>query len=211
MGKAVGKGTHGLCHHGRGFSNSPILQEEVKSVIEYTPLLVPEESELAVVKGAVTFGWKPETILARKCRYTYGIATAKRFESGTDPLSKKIFDDDGWALCSRRFGKLVEEMQAVHIGETITEIYRPIKHNQKNVKLPVYYSKNRSIRYVDELGCEYLGELIVPMPDTTGGISREVKVLVRFGETEFRVDAEDLTSGNKVNASFDFLSVIDST
>ena len=194
-----------------GFSNSPVLQEEVESVIQTTPLLVPEEAELAVIKGAVIFGWKPETILARRCKYTYGIGTALPFESDTDPASKRIINGDGVPYCNYRFCTLVEEMQAVHIGETITEIFNPQRHEQKEASIPVYHSSKRSVRYTDEPGCEYIGNLIVPMPDTTGGICREIKVFVKFGDTEFRVDAEDLTSGNKVNASFDFLSVMAST
>jgi hypothetical protein len=35
--------------------------------------LAPEDAELAVLKGAVLFGHKPDYIVARIARYTYGV------------------------------------------------------------------------------------------------------------------------------------------
>ena len=188
-----------------GFSNSPVLKEEVKSAVKNVPVIIPEDAELSVVKGAVFFGWNPEAILVRKSKFSYGIQTCKDFEEGTDSTDRKVIDDDGKFQCDNVFDTLVKEMQEVEIGATIRKTYFPSVHNARTIALPVYYSAKREVKYTDENGCIFLGVLSVPMPDLTGDKARQVKVLVKFGGTEFQVDAEDITSGKKVNASFDFL------
>jgi hypothetical protein len=42
-------------------------------------VVVPEDAELAVLKGAVLFGHKPDYIVARIARYTYGVRISSDF------------------------------------------------------------------------------------------------------------------------------------
>jgi len=50
-----------------GFANSPIILEEMENLVgEKIRLIVPENSELCVVKGAVMFGWKRDIIWMEK-------------------------------------------------------------------------------------------------------------------------------------------------
>ena len=189
-----------------GFSNSPVLLEEIKSVVGDTSIFAPEEAELAVVKGAVLFGWTPSAITTRRSKYSYGIENTPKFKVGIHLPPKKITDDDGIDRCKNIFDTLVAEMQEVEIGKVVRQTRNPIRYNQKKIRLKVYYSAHKGVRYTDERGCMYLGDILVPMPDVTGDKSRKVDVLVTFGETELHVDAQDRTSGKKMNASFDFLT-----
>jgi len=56
-----------------GFSSCKIIQDNIKSVFPNYRVIVPEDTELAVLKGAVLFGHKPDYIAARIARYTYGV------------------------------------------------------------------------------------------------------------------------------------------
>ena len=55
-----------------GFSNSPIVLEEMKRLVnKRVPLIVPGDAELSIVMGAVLFGWKKNVISNRMSRMTY--------------------------------------------------------------------------------------------------------------------------------------------
>ena len=53
-----------------GFSGCKIIQDNIKSSFPNHRVIIPEDAELAVLKGAVLFGHKPDYIVARIARYT---------------------------------------------------------------------------------------------------------------------------------------------
>jgi hypothetical protein len=61
----------------------------------------------------------------------------------------------------------------------------------------LYASKDTGMEYTDDPRLEQLGHLIVKMPDLTGGIQRRVELSFQFGDTELRVEATDVTSGER--------------
>jgi hypothetical protein len=48
-------------------------------------VIIPEDAGLAVLKGAVQFGFNPKVINPRISRFTYGVSTNKGFRPRTDP------------------------------------------------------------------------------------------------------------------------------
>jgi archaeosine-15-forming tRNA-guanine transglycosylase len=56
-----------------------IIQDKIKSFFPSYRVIVPEDAELAVLKGAVLFGHKPDYIVARIARYTYGVECQEDF------------------------------------------------------------------------------------------------------------------------------------
>jgi molecular chaperone DnaK (HSP70) len=48
-----------------GFSESQMLQEHVKSTFPHKTVIIPEDAGLAVLKGAVQFGFNPKVINPR--------------------------------------------------------------------------------------------------------------------------------------------------
>jgi hypothetical protein len=80
---------------GGGFSGCKILQDKIRSFFPNYHVIVPEDAELAVLKGAVLFGHKPDYIVARIARYTYGVSVMNDFnpaihEPGHGSLERKI-------------------------------------------------------------------------------------------------------------------------
>lgn len=191
-----------------GFSNAKIVVEDIKNLIGgRIPVIVPEEAELSVVKGAVIFGWKPDIISLRKSRKTYGISMVSNFKEGTDPERLAFFDDDNTKKCKMVFDKLVSANQDIDVHQTVSRTYFPVYNLQTEMNIILYASDEEDVQYCDEMGVAKIGFLVVPMPDVVGNKNRKVAIDVSFGNTEFRIDGRDLTTNKHVNATYDFLTV----
>ena len=190
-----------------GFSNSSVLVRQIKGVITRIPVVVPEEPELAVLKGAVMFGWKLNFISCRRSKQTYGIAILLKFDPLRDPQRLKITDDDGAEFCKNRFDQLVLINQEVESGYRVTRSYIPMSNDTLSMSITLYASKKENIRHCDELGVCKIGSLTVPMANPEGKDidDRKVAVSVMFASTEIQVEARDIVSNKKVNAVCDFL------
>lgn len=191
-----------------GFSNSQIVVDDIRDLIAgRIPVIAPEEAELSVVKGAVIFGWKPDIISLRKSRKTYGISMVSNFKEGIDPQRLAFFDDDNNKKCKMVFDKLVSANQDIDTHQVVSRTYFPVYNNQTEMNIILYASDEENVQYCDEVGVAKIGFLVVPMSDVIGNKNRKVSIDVSFGNTEFRIDGRDLTTGKHVNATYDFLTV----
>lgn len=192
-----------------GFSNSPIVVDEVKKVVgDCMPVIVPEEAHLAVLRGAVIFGWKPDAIKTRKSRKTYGISMVVNFKENAHPKRLMFLDDDNKPKCKMVFDKLVSVNEEIEIDQKVTRYYYPVYHNQMEMNIILYATESEEVNFCDELSVRKVGVLVVPMVNTANNKRRKVIVDVKFGDTEFNVHARDEDSGKDVNATYDFLNVI---
>jgi hypothetical protein len=188
-----------------GFSESLMLQEHVKSTFPQKTVIVPEDAGLAVLKGAVQFGFNPKVINPRISRFTFGVSTNKGFRPRTDPEKKKQIVDH-IMYCRDRFGKHVERGQPVEVDEVSGQrVYRPLTDDQQEMKFPIYQSKSIDPEYIDEVDSLYLGDHVVDLSDIEGGREREVLVGILFGRTSIEVGAEIKSTGKKVNARLNSL------
>lgn len=64
-------------YHVGGISHCKIIQDNVKAKFPQCKVIVPEDVGLSVLKGADLFGHRPNYIISRLLRYTYGIRTNK--------------------------------------------------------------------------------------------------------------------------------------
>ncbi|XP_052076812.1 heat shock 70 kDa protein 12B-like isoform X5 [Mytilus californianus] len=187
------------------FSESPMLQEAIKTAFPNMTVIIPDEAGVAVLKGAVQFGFNPQVISPRIGRFTYGVSTNKRFRPHTDPEDKKQIVN-GVMYCRKRFGKHVERGQSIEQGEVSEQkTYNPLTADQNRIILPIYVSLSLDPQYVDEKDCTYLGDLEVDMSDIQGGCEREVVVGMRFGGPDIAVEAIVKSTGEIVNARFNCL------
>jgi hypothetical protein len=108
--------------------------------------------------------------------------------------------------CRDGFGKHVERGQPIEVGEvTDQRVYTPLTANQQKIILPIYSSRSVDPEYTDETDSLYFGNLVVDLSDIAGGREREVLVGIIFGGTNMEVEAEIKSTGEKVNAHFNFL------
>jgi len=189
-----------------GFSNSCFVLDELKQTAGNVPIIRPEEAELAVVRGAVLFGWKPDKLTSRKSRRTYGIAICRNFREGIDPENLSMFDNEGVKKCDNNFDVLIKINQTVEAGETIGRKYFPLNANTKSSIIDLFATVKENVTYVTDPDVFKVGSVTLDMSDITGGKNREVKVNLHLGQTEFKLDVVNVTTGNNVTATYDFLS-----
>ena len=192
-----------------GFSNSKILIDKIKQIVKSTvPVVVPEEAELSVVKGAVFFGWNQEKVLSRRAKYTYGCRVSNEFVSGKHPEKYAYCntEEDGsktkW--CYNVFDKVVTVNQEIKLDETISRSWNKISHNQTTVQFDVYVTSKDDATYVTDEGVEFIGS--VTLNFTKGNNLNSLTSQFIFGGTELKVIVVDESSGETVEGSFAFLS-----
>lgn len=192
-----------------GFSRSPVLRQRIQEKFgtKVQKIVMPSEPGEAIVQGSVFCGLNPEMIRTRCSRLTYGCKSRAPFNFDKDPENKKSKDIKGGSwYCTDRFSIFVLAGYSVGVDKKVMHRFLPTEHNQTKFKLEFYATKKQEVRYTDEDGVEKIGELTVEMPDTTGGLNREVEVTMYFGKTEIKVEANDKTSGKKYNTSLSFSS-----
>ncbi|XP_053400026.1 heat shock 70 kDa protein 12A-like [Mercenaria mercenaria] len=188
-----------------GFSESPILQEAIRKNFPDKRLIIPEESGLAVLRGAVSFGHNPVTIVSRIAKRSYGIRVYRDFQDGVHPLNKKV-KIGGKTKCKDVFAVHVKKGQELIVGEAQSnKRYIPLEPAQISLVFDIYTSTEEDPQYVTDVGCEYVGQLEVEVPDLSGGKARGVWVKMIFGGTEVTVEAREEKTNKLTKAKFDFL------
>ncbi|OXB60386.1 hypothetical protein ASZ78_001212 [Callipepla squamata] len=192
-----------------GFASSIIVRDEVKQAFsEQYHILCPVEAQLAIAKGAVLFGINPEIITSRISARTYGISVCREFDAAIHDASKRrVSKADGYVYCEGLFQKLVGTGESVNINEVARYIFKPTEPDQTTATFAFYSTEKQDAQYVDEEGLELLGSCSVPIPDTKLGRNRKLNLDIKFGLTEFKATATDLTSKQSRTITIDFLAV----
>jgi hypothetical protein len=113
-------------------------------------VIVPEDAELAVLKGAVLFGHKPDYIAARIARYTYGVDTRRDFNPDIDESSRCTVVD-GKKKCENIFKLYIKTGSVVEVGAKFTGRYETINPFQSEISSTSEFSShlyNSSCFYV---------------------------------------------------------------
>ncbi|WAR27211.1 LOW QUALITY PROTEIN: HS12A-like protein [Mya arenaria] len=108
-----------------GFSNCPLLQQAMRTKFDKHTNIVPNDPELAVLKGALIFRHKPELI---SHKYTYGTNKSAHFIEHVHRESYKVKYENGDAYCEQLFDKHITAWQCLNVGEAQSEQgYTPFK------------------------------------------------------------------------------------
>ena len=188
-----------------GFSESPLLQAGIKNKFkDKYKILIPNDAETAVVKGAVMFGRRPHVVVERCLSETYGTDTCADFIKGVHK-NEKLTIIDGKRMCKDILSVLARENDKVKMGQCKTSTFNPISPDQTSVGFNFYTSSNPDVYYTTDAGVRKLpGRISVKTPDTTKGTERQIKLEVYFN-TEIKVIAIDVETGNEATTSIDFL------
>lgn len=192
-----------------GFSTSIVLRDAIRQAFSTKyHVLCPMEAQAAVAKGAVLFGVNPKIIASRISARTYGVEIYTRFDAAIHDFCKQyVSKADGFVYCKGIFKKLVGIEESVNINEVAEYIFQPTEPDQTCARFAFYSTEKQCAQYVDEEGMELLGSCVVPMPDTRLGKNRKLRLDVKFGLTEFKATATDITSKQSRTIVIDFLAV----
>lgn len=186
-----------------GFSESEIIIDSISKSLPNMEIIVPKDPVLAVLKGAVVFGFEPCGVKSRISRYTYGIKVEKEIRTKGDENYRKIRRN----VQKRRFAIDVFE-RLVEIGEEInvgtwqsTMEYEPINKNDKEVQIEFYATEEKDSVHVTDPGCMKLGTLKVNLRErkTSDGA---LKLQINAGGTEILAVITDENNGQIFKAKF---------
>ncbi|KAH3830275.1 heat shock 70 kDa protein 12A-like [Dreissena polymorpha] len=187
-----------------GFSESPMLQEEVRRKFPSTQVIVPMDAGLAVLKGAVIFGHRPNIITQRVSKYTYGVSCAQVYSSDRHPVHRKYTDKDGIDHVDNVFSVHVKAGQVLGNNEVqSTEKYSVHHSDQDGMTIQFYYTPSENPKYVDEGDCKKLGQMQVDVPGH--GKDRSAEVSLQFGKTEIEASVKIIHTGVVSKAKLNFL------
>ncbi|XP_060065909.1 heat shock 70 kDa protein 12A-like [Ylistrum balloti] len=188
-----------------GFAECALLQDEISSTFPGKRLIIPHDSGLAVLKGAVINGHELDAITERISRYTYGIDTCYPWDPSKHPFEYMFLSETGF-YCRNVFSIHVKIGERINVGEGCeTKSYNVMTADQTKVHFNIYVSLDKTPMYVTDEGCKCVGSLVVQMPDTRKGLNRGVDVELKFGGAEIEVKAWDRDTKEHKYAYFDFL------
>jgi len=176
-----------------GFSGCKIIQENIKSFFPNYRVIVPEDTELAVLKGAVLFGHKHDYIVARIARYTYGVKIQKDFNPDIHETGRCVVRN-GKKKCRDIFKLYIKKGSVVKLGATITRRHVTLRPFQSILSCHIFQSTIECPQYTDVEGCTELGTLRIDVQDPSEEI-RKFRVNMIFSNTELNVTAFDAKSG----------------
>ncbi|XP_052765246.1 heat shock 70 kDa protein 12A-like [Mya arenaria] len=188
-----------------GFSKCPLLQQAIKLKFVCHKVIVPNDPDLAVLKGAVIFGHKPELINQRVSKYTYGIEASTPFIDNVHREAYKVIDEGGAVRCINCFDKHITAGQSLIFGEAqVEQYYLTTASSQTILPFPIFYTLDPNPTYTTAEGCHLAGTLNVAIGGS--GLGREVEVRMIYGGTEIEVEATEVATGNVKRMKIDFLS-----
>ncbi|XP_053376192.1 heat shock 70 kDa protein 12A-like [Mercenaria mercenaria] len=190
-----------------GFSASPILQESVQTNFPNLRIIVPNEAGLAVLKGAVIFGYESKVITERVCKYTYGTdSTHKYSDRCKHPEGRVEIDVHGDLRCYDIFSIHVEAGQSIKLNEEQQErIYSPVSDGQIAINFDIYSSSTTHPHFITDKGCRVIGDFSIPISDTSLGRNHKFGTSFIFGGTEIVVKVFDKATGDVTYRSVNFL------
>lgn len=186
-----------------GFTLSPILKKELSKSFKNVDIIISEDSDMIVAKGAILSTHKPNIIVSRISQYTYGRLVQPLYDEEKHHPTKLLIVD-GSSHCNEIFEVLVKKGERMEAGKSIRRDYDICDKRQKSIKFEVFATKEDTIRYTDDLGCKPFCIVDIDLPITSTSDKRYIAVYFEFGNTEFKVTAFEKETNNlcKVTCSF---------
>ncbi|RIA80180.1 hypothetical protein C1645_843312 [Glomus cerebriforme] len=109
--------------------------------------------------------------------------------------TKKIMEENDW---------LIEiKYNDIKKCQTFSFDYKPEKANQTSARFEVYYTREYSAEYTNELGMIQLGVINFDLPDVHLGINRYIKFGLTFGRMEITTSIKNQLNGQE------YITIID--
>jgi molecular chaperone DnaK (HSP70) len=185
------------------FSECKLVIDAVKREFSRMLITIPPDAGLAVLKGAVLFGHQPKKITKRVLKKTYGIQSWPEWNSDIHPERKRVLID-GSERCKDVFFRFAHRGEKVEAGHSVSQVFEALKPDEKTLECTVYVTDDTNPKYVTDVGCKSLGNLIVPLPLLRLGETLEIEETMIFGGTEILFRARNLKTGAIYETRFEF-------
>lgn len=190
-----------------GFSECYIIKDMIRNEMKSRKkhLVLPDESSLAVLKGAVYMGHVPDAVTTRISNYTYGIQNWPNFDPAIHPEEKKIMVGNE-ARCRDVFKKFItrgDKLKSKYPKTFILEVLKPV---EDTLECSVYLSQKEDPKFIDEEGVSKVGSLKVTLPKVEKGTVIDIEEEISILDTEVEIIARELHKFKEFTAKFDLLS-----
>lgn len=190
-----------------GFSEAQFLRKEISRSFSDKRILIPQDPELAIIRGAVEFAQDPTLLRARVIGKTYGLDTCREFDPRKDPIEKRVVISPDQVYCCDVFKTLVTKGERIDIEDTRSHLFSPLIPTQTGFFLHFYSTDQEDAQYCTDPGVESENvDIFISSPDTTKGCDRELRLDVKFGGTELKVEVTDVESGNVRPATIELVA-----
>mgnify|MGYP003687646659 CR=1 FL=1 len=187
-----------------GYVNSPLVQERFKNKFACCNIIIPQDSNLVVMKGAVLFGHNPMLISARVLRFSYGLTLECKFDPEIHPQDKRYYDDNGVERCKDGFSMLINSNTKVPAsGKIVTIIGVPLYSTQKSYVSELYCTEEENPVIVDDR-CQLVGSLEISVSEDFTEKWEAVEEYV-FGMTDIKVSAKVMATDETFDTALDLL------
>lgn len=188
-----------------GFSQCQMISNAVKNACRGLKVVVPDDADLAVLKGAVIYRHWPEVIYSRRAVFSIGARFLRAWLDGDD-IEKQFKNARGERMCKDFFSKFVSKNQEFETNDNATLVVYPLEKNTKVVPVMLFKSEEESPRYTTDPSCTAFGKSFnVEMSDLKGGLNREVHVTLTMGSTEIKVKGQQMPDGAVKEIQLDLL------
>lgn len=189
-----------------GFSQCKLIGDSVKQAFQGLNIVIPNDADLAVLKGAVIYRHWPEVIYSRRASFSLGARFNRSWLDGDD-ISKQFRDTNGERMCMDYFCKFVTKGEEFATTDKATLLVYPISEDTTIMPVEIFKSDEEDPRYTTDLSCKSMGKPFnVDMSDLNGGMERKVDVTLTMGSTEIRVEGQQIPNGVVRKIQLDLLN-----
>ena len=172
-----------------GFSKCNLLKEEIKRNFNY-PYKELIDPEVSIMRGAAIYGIQPNQIVSRKSPYTIGTNKYSNIIKGTECRNKENNQCE-------YFDIFIRKGDDIKNNQEISHVFTPMYEKQESIGFPLYFSKNKDQRYIDE-NIIKVSEFSMKVKEMN--IPREERFFefrMKFGSC-ITVSGKNLVSGEKI-------------
>ena len=167
------------------------------------------EPDVAIIKGAVLYGFNSNIIRKRKSKYTIGIQIHQDWsDKNHKDKGIKIYNEFEGYQCSNLFSKFITRNQYIEFDEIISKKLTAIKIKPSIV---FYKTLKENCIYIDEkdendqLIIEKFGEVEFNIGEDFDKNNRDVRIDMKMGGTYIYVSAIYLKTGKKIKTLQNFV------
>nr|CAI21189.1 novel protein similar to vertebrate heat shock 70kDa protein 12A (Hspa12a) [Danio rerio] len=189
-----------------GFAECKILKKFLKERFDKCKIVCPVEPQVVIIKGAIRYAKQPKVVKSRMSALTYGIRIDAPFDEVLHKGKTSYVNSEGQTYCDVCFETFVRKGESVNCDEVRHFFFNPSHTNQTFATFQFFSTNEKQVQFIDEPGVESVGVFQVGMPKTDGGLSREIKLEIKFGSTEMKATATDVDSGETTSVKLDFIN-----
>ena len=191
-----------------GFADSTFVQDAFKTSFKDKQVIIPRDAGLAVLKGAVMFGFNEKSISSRVLRYTYGTDVSVPFEPGVHPPEKKFMQFGVISSCKDVFAVYARAGESIDYDQRVKRAFSVFSPHAKVLmnRSSIYRSTDKDPKFVTDESCEKIGDVeIFSVQEKSSSHLKSIEITLMFGRTEITVEARDPVTNDTVDSKLEII------